>query len=237
MRTREFLCWWGPLFLVAAIQATAFADLDIAVAARFFDPARDEFPLRWQPTAVFLRETIGTLAWWPLVVFGVGWLAQRAGARIPPVISLRACIYLDLTYLLGPLILTNLILKGHWGRARPEQLAQFGGTEAFTPAWLPTAYGGPSFVSGEVAFVAATCAVALLVRGRMRALLFLVGLVPTLTMAVLRVIQGGHFVSDVLFAILFSWLIAWLVHSALYRWIPRAFPPGAGTPSAQPGAS
>jgi membrane-associated PAP2 superfamily phosphatase len=236
MRTREFLCWWGPLFLAALIQATVLARLDLAVAAHFFNPATDEFPLRWQPTAVFLRETIGKLAWWPLVVFGVGWLARQAGARIPAVITLRACIFLDLTYLLGPLVMANLVLKEHWGRARPEQLAQFGGTEAFTPAWMPSQFGGPSFVSGEVALVAATCAVALLFRGRMRALMALVGLVPTLAMAALRVIQGGHFLSDVLFAMLFTWLAAWLAHSALYRWIPRAVSPGAAAPSAHPGA-
>jgi hypothetical protein len=37
-----------------------------------------------------------------------------------------------------------------------------------------------------------------------------------------RMAQGGHFLSDVVFAMLFTWLIAWLAHSLVFRWVPAA---------------
>jgi membrane-associated phospholipid phosphatase len=39
-------------------------------------------------------------------------------------------------------------------------------------------------------------------------------------MAAIRVMQGGHFVSDVIFAGVFMFLIIWLAHGLIYRW-PR----------------
>ena len=39
-------------------------------------------------------------------------------------------------------------------------------------------------------------------------------------MAVIRVMAGAHFVSDVIFAGVFTFLIVWLVHGLIYRW-PR----------------
>ena len=39
-------------------------------------------------------------------------------------------------------------------------------------------------------------------------------------MAAFRVMAGGHFVSDVVFAGVFTFLIIWLVYALIYRW-PR----------------
>jgi membrane-associated phospholipid phosphatase len=39
-------------------------------------------------------------------------------------------------------------------------------------------------------------------------------------MAVLRVMAGGHFPSDVIFAGVFTFLIVWIVYALIYRW-PR----------------
>jgi membrane-associated phospholipid phosphatase len=39
-------------------------------------------------------------------------------------------------------------------------------------------------------------------------------------MAAMRVMAGGHFVSDVVFAGVFTFLIIWIVHGLIYRW-PR----------------
>jgi lipid A 4'-phosphatase len=39
-------------------------------------------------------------------------------------------------------------------------------------------------------------------------------------MAVLRVMAGGHFPSDVIFAGVFTFIIVWIVYALIYRW-PR----------------
>jgi lipid A 4'-phosphatase len=169
-----------------------------------------------------VREDVAKLAWLPVVVVIVGALARAAGARLPDAFSLRAIVFLGLTYGVGPGLIVNLLLKNYWGRARPEAIEAFGGLDPYTPAWVPSDAGGASFVSGEVSIAAAACAVALLARGRTRVVLFLAGFALASLIGTVRMAQGGHFLSDVVFAMLLTWLIAWLMHSLVFRWIPPA---------------
>ena len=51
------------------------------------------------------------------------------------------------------IIIVNYILKGLWGRARPEDVMQYGGSKIFTP-WFSTSdacISNCSFVSGDAA--------------------------------------------------------------------------------------
>src|SRR5262249_25142106 len=105
-----------------------------------------------------------------------------------------------------------------------------GGPALYTPAWLPSDAGGASFVSGEVAIAAATCAVALLVRGRARLVLFLAGFTLASVIGMVRMVQGGHFLSEFVSAMLLTWLIAWLMHSLVFRLVPGAAVPRAREP-------
>jgi lipid A 4'-phosphatase len=222
MTARDFLRWWLPAFFVAGALFALFPALDVAIPAQFWGGSLDEWPLRWAPAMVMVRQAVGHLAWLPLIVVGAGALARLAGAALGSAFSLRAFVFLALTYALGPGLLVNLLLKGSWGRARPEAIEAFGGTAAFTPAWQPSDAGGASFVSGEVSLAAATCAVALLAHGRARAVLLALGFALACVIGALRMAQGGHFLSDVVFAMLLTWLVAWLVHSLLFRWLPGA---------------
>jgi lipid A 4'-phosphatase len=49
----------------------------------------------------------------------------------------RAAIFLLVALALGPGFLVNTVFKNHWGRARPFQIVEFGGTKALTPAFIP----------------------------------------------------------------------------------------------------
>ena len=63
----------------------------------------------------------------------------------------RAAIFLIATLALGPGLLTNVVLKDHWHRARPIDVQQFGGTGHFTPWWDPRGDcpDNCSFIAGE----------------------------------------------------------------------------------------
>ena len=47
--------------------------------------------------------------------------------------SKKACLYLILAMLLGPLLAVNGILKEFSGRARPRHVVEFSGHKTFTP--------------------------------------------------------------------------------------------------------
>ncbi len=229
MPTRDFFRLWLPAFAVAAALFTLFPAIDLAVARPFWGGSYDLWPIEAQvPAVAAVRQAIRYLVWVPVWVVGLGALASLAGARLPAAFSPRAFIFLALTYALGPGLLANTLLKEQWGRARPYEVAAFGGSAPFTPALLPSGADGLSFVSGEVAMAAASVALCFLVRGRARAILLVAGCAVTAVIAFIRMAQGGHFLSDVVFAVLLVWLVAWLCHSAVFRWAPAA-------PAARPG--
>jgi len=143
------------------------------------------------------------------------WLARRADQN-----WLRCWSFLSGSFLLGPGLIVNLLLKEHVGRARPASITLFGGEGQFTAAFQITdqCTTNCSFTSGEAALSAAWAfaLVALLwgglsARGRIWAL-FAGGSLVLISPA-LRVILGRHFLSDVLVSV----LIAALTTLAMYR--------------------
>ena len=195
---------------------TIYAALLLAAAALFLLVPQLDL---WTSGLFYVRGQGFVLAHWPPVVFvfrTIPWLARLlvllvlgAGAWLLLVgrplwrFDLKALLFLGLSLAIGPGLLTNTVLKDHWGRARPVQVTAFGGSHLFTPAPLPANQcpTNCSFVSGHAALAFSLVAFGfLLPTGRSRrrgigaALAFggLVGLV--------RIAQGGHFLSDVVFA-------------------------------------
>ena len=127
----------------------------------------------------------------------------------------RVWAYMCTVYILGPALLVNLLLKGYWGRARPQNIPEFGGARPFTPP-LTMSDSCPrncSFVSGEASSIMAGALVICLVflpglgkNGRI-ALVSGALFVSTLS-SFLRIAKGRHFLSDILFAADFMALIA-----------------------------
>ena len=126
----------------------------------------------------------------------------------------RAWGFLFTLYLLVPGLLVNGYLKAHSGRARPGDVAEFGGAHLFTRAGAFTdqCARNCSFVSGEVS-AATVLGVALWLwaslEGWQRVYLRVLGLAVVVFTAVQRVMTGRHFPSDAVFAALITLTAAW----------------------------
>jgi lipid A 4'-phosphatase len=129
-------------------------------------------------------------------------------------------IFLVATMALGPGLLVNVALKNHWGRPRPAQVTQFGGSHHFVAWWDPRGDcpRNCSFVSGDVSSAAWTFALAAVAPLSWRALAYGGALVLSIGMASMRMMSGSHFFTDAIFAGVFTFLIIWLVHGLIYRW-------------------
>ena len=199
--------------LLAAVIFTAAPWLDLAASRAFFSAERG-FWMAQEPWLLELREVLWIACVMPL------WLALAAligvvTGRLRSAVPARIWGFVVSLYLLGPCLLANVLLKSHWGRARPANIAEFGGTAQFTPALLPAqeCVRNCSFVSGE-----GSAAAALLISGlvlscyvgcvckRLFLRCMLWGI--ALTAMGLRVMMGRHFLSDTLFAGLFVAAIA-----------------------------
>lgn len=209
------------LLLLATVGAlfVAFPQIDIAIASLFYNPS-DGFYLRgnplvrlvfnavpWITRSVVLGLVLFLLAAWTI------WRRREFFAR-----QRRAALYLLLVMLIGPGLLVNTLFKDQWGRARPSQVTEFGGSKQFTRAAVPAdqCKKNCSFVSGHASVGFFFLAFAF-VWPRRRALWFAVGTGLGLGIGLVRMMQGGHFFSDVVFCGIVVYLAARILYALMFR--------------------
>jgi len=209
--------------MLAAIGGLLIAlpGIDLAVAGRFYDPS-DGFYLKDQPVVRFVFLAVPWLSRavvTGLIVFlALAWTLYRRRALFLK--HRKTALYLLLVAVVGPMLLANTVFKDHWGRARPSQVAEFGGDKQFTRAAVPAdqCEKNCAFVSGHASVGFYFLALAF-VWPRRRALWLVTGTALGLGVGFVRIVQGGHFLSDVVFAGIVVYLTARGVHALMY---PRA---------------
>ena len=208
---------YAAIFAAALMLFLLRPQLDLLFSSVFFSRGRGFVLESWPPIILIYRSV-------PWVAWGI--VLVTAGAAIwlflvgRPLwrFDRKALLFVAFSTALGPGFLANTVLKDHWGRARPVQIEAFGGPHHFTPAPLPAAECARncSFVSGHAALGFSLVAFAFLLQpgpprrrgiGAALAVGGVVGLV--------RIAQGAHFLSDVVFA----GLLVFGTTALLYWWI------------------
>ena len=200
--------WRGalPLAMAAAAVLVAFPEIDIWVAHATYTPGQGfiGWRLGWLGG---VRTTFIVFYFTCLIVSLSCWLATRLGyARY---FGYQQWRFLFVCLVVGPGLLANVGFKDQWGRARPKHIVAFGGAKLFTPALLPTKQckRNCSFVSGEASSVFAPFYAAAAITPQFAAPLIVVGTGAGLAAGAVRIAQGAHFLSDVVFAGLFMGLM------------------------------
>ncbi len=126
-------------------------------------------------------------------------------------------LYLIFCLAIGPGLLANVILKDHWGRARPIHVSHQG--KQFTPALIPSdqCERNCSFVSGESSSIYALFFAAAFLGGRWWRRYLGLGLFLGSAAGIMRMAQGGHYLSDVIFSGVFMALVALALHAAFFN--------------------
>jgi membrane-associated PAP2 superfamily phosphatase len=224
-----YALWLVGLGFLLLVGLGTSADLDLRLAGYFYDPTapqpwflKDAVPWIWlyrygeSPTWLL---AIGAAAVWCGSLRWCAWVCYR-----------RACALLVFAAILGPLLLVNGILKPLWGRPRPRQVELFGGSRPYRPWWQPghpgdgsnvpsgqaapqplwhkikASYldGGRSFPSGHAAMGYVLVGGVFLVPRRrptwLRGLVLGGALAYGSLLGLTRIVQGGHFLSDVLWS-------------------------------------
>lgn len=209
MTLQRLLIAYLMVFVLVQALFAAFPGIDLAVSALFADGSRG---FAWAegvaPTVNLLVRRMGELAIF-LLLAGILYGVMTGKARGD---DLRLMAYPLLCVTVACGLVVNYILKSHIGRARPDTLADFGGSAQFTPSWQVVAecVRNCSFTSGEAAMAASLAipAVAILwphlSRTRSRVLAVLVAAAYVAFTSVLRIGLGRHFLSDTVFSVLFA---------------------------------
>ena len=208
---------WLALLLAASALFLLAPGIDLAVSGWFYEPQQG-FALAGWPPARLLDRAIPWLTGAILILCAAAalylWRAGRPLWRL----DRKALAFIVAALALGPGLVANTVLKDHWGRARPAQIAAFGGGREFTAAPLPAAQctKNCAFVSGHAALGFSLVSFALLLpAGQRRRLAIGAALGFGALVGLARIAEGRHFLSDVVFAGLLMVGICWL----LYRWI------------------
>jgi len=208
------------LALIVGIVFGIYPELDLKVAALFFDPQTKSFPLKRDAVAAFVRDSAMWIAW-ALAVPAIGAVVIKLFRPDRPLlVPGRAIIFLLFTLTLSAGVLTNLTFKSYWGRPRPVVVTEFGGDQQFVPWWDPRGGCGRncSFFSGEGATAFWTYAPAALAPPAWRPLAYAAATLFGVVTSVLRMAFGGHFLTDVAAAGLVTFIVIWLAYGFIYRW-------------------
>jgi len=180
-------------FLVSSALLVAFSGIDIHISRMFFDHG---FYMARQGWARMLHESVrGFIVLSMVSVTGI-YAFNRLAKRSLLAIDGRKVAYLFLVLILGAGLIVNVALKDNFGRARPRDIAEFGGSEQFTPAFVisDACDHNCSFSSGDSAGAFFALAF-ILVASRKRAVTTAsVGFGVLVSAS--RIASGAHFFSD-----------------------------------------
>jgi lipid A 4'-phosphatase len=215
-------------FIGAVLFFLIFPNLDIAVERPFFK-AKGLFLLVRSPFGDWVHFTgVPQMVRLTIIVAGVAAVSAFFGRRLFG-LSLADAVFILAVFAIGPGLLANAVLKDHSGRPRPEDSAVFGGR---FPYAAPLAFDGAcprncSFVAGDPSAAFALLAPACLLPGRWRRRGILGAFFLGAAVGLVRMLQGGHYFSDVIFAGLVVAATTLALHWALFRadGAPRFQPP------------
>jgi lipid A 4'-phosphatase len=200
--------WIPALVLAFGTLVFRYTDADIALVRPYFaeGSAGKGYLDRWPLTAAFPWKALYDWGIYPAWVLGLGGLiVWMASFRWQKLVRWRdPGLFFGLLLLLGPGLLVNGVFKPVWARPRPNNVVAFGGQSEFHPVWSwGRGQGEASFPSGHASTGFYLMAPAFVYRRRRPglALGFLaLGIVFGCAMGLARIVAGGHFPSDVLWA-------------------------------------
>ncbi|MDD2850472.1 MAG: phosphatase PAP2 family protein [Desulfuromonadaceae bacterium] len=199
-------------FLVLTTIVIAVTGADLALSSLFY--SNGTWPIGnlepWHLLYKLDRIPSFMLGGCSLVAALIGFFYQQRRVWLKP------GLFLALLLVLGPGLLVNAVFKEYWGRPRPREVSQFNGTKQFLHPWQKgVSHQGRSFPSGHSSaafYLSAPYFVLRRRRPRTASLWLTGGLLFGVAMSIARIAQGGHFLSDTLWA----WGMVHLTAVALY---------------------
>ncbi len=116
--------------------------------------------------------------------------------------SISEIFLLWVSQIISVLIFVNLLLKNFWGRARPNDVIELGGKETFSP-WYEISNAcdtNCSFVSGDASVGFSLIILYLITK---KIFFLYASIFAGFVLGLIRIMAGGHFLSDVFFAGIF----------------------------------
>lgn len=229
--------WLREVFFLTTIAMAStiifwWTDLDVETASFFYSLNSTE---PWAIDSVFWQGVYASAQWLSITIVVMGCAFIVVGFLRKDLKTWRRYgIFMVLGIAIGPGLLVNVVFKDHWGRPRPKALVEFGGTEHYVPPLKFNGSGeGRSFPCGHASAGFSLVSLWFIRRDMgsgqdannfpLSRLFLKIPPISFLLLALawggilgwVRMKQGGHFLSDVLW----SAYITLGVHYALWLWM------------------
>ncbi|AEI35248.1 phosphatidic acid phosphatase PAP2 superfamily protein [Francisella salina] len=132
----------------------------------------------------------------------------------------KAIFFVAVCLWIGPGLVVNYVFKDHWGRPRPVMVQEFSGDKVFQPPFVISSQCDKncSFVCGDASMGFWIFAfMPLVATRRKKAIVFTAAILAGGGLGLMRIAQGGHFFSDVVFCGVFVYICTWIVYAIMYR--------------------
>ena len=220
---------WLILAVMTAVAFAVFASfphIDLTVSSAFFD-GQERFYAKESAFVVFVRALFSWFFTAVCVLAIAGMIATRTWSKRWLSLTFAQWLFLGACLGAGPGLVANLGWKDHWGRARPSTVVEFGGERTFTPIQTPgtQCVKNCSFVSGEASSMFMVFFAAAFLFPAWSRQLWATGIIMGLLAGLIRMVQGGHFLSDVVFAGIFMAMTAAALYYAFRAIATTGFEP------------
>jgi lipid A 4'-phosphatase len=179
-------------FVILSVLLTTFPAIDLFISRSFFHGSFQQTQW-WQR---LLHEGIGWFLGASLLAVVALYAWNRLSKRNLLGVDGKRVLYLFLVLIIGAGLIVNVVFKDHFGRARPRDVAEFGGSKIFTPPFTISneCSTNCSFSSGDGAAAFFSLALALALSRKRR--LFAAALALGVLVSLARISAGAHFFSD-----------------------------------------
>lgn len=207
-----------PFYLPLAVLLIAtlvlrWTNIDLQVSGFFYNAQINQWPLADKNPWEFIDK------WcvYPGILLGISALILSSFGLICRQRNrwTQGAFLIAMVFLLGPGLLVNGTMKPAFSRPRPREVVQMGGEQTYEPVF---GFGektnfNASFPSGHASIGFFLIAPAFLFRRkhRTRQVLLFSGLLFGCIMSLSRIVQGGHYLSDVLWSLGIIYFTAWTV--------------------------
>jgi len=203
-------------FLLLCLFVTVAPSLDLYLAS-IFNIGGSQFILQsFHILSIFFRKILlpGILIY--LLIFPI--LSRVSIIKIIFIsykFSIKEIFLIWFSQIFTVVIFVNLVLKNLWGRARPGDIIQFDGQDLYTP-WYQISNiceTNCSFVSGDSSVGFSIIILFLITK---KILFLYLSIFLGFSLGLIRMMAGGHFFSDVLFAGFFVIILNLIIYQ-LYK--------------------
>ncbi len=190
-----------------------FPNLDIQISQMFY--SRDEgFIYAQNIFAQFIFQAVPLITYTAAIIyFTVGLYQYFVRKKFRKIL-----LYLIITLIIGPGLLVNSLFKDNFGRARPKSITEFGGSANFHSLMIISneCNVNCSFSSGHAAAAYYFTSISFVAPRRFSNKIFHTAMIFGTIVGFVRIIQGGHFASDVFFSCLVVLIVNYITKSLLY---------------------